>query len=153
MSHLQIRSPSIPILQALAGALTWKCLVSPASKTGSIIVNGEVEVTKNIDFGSFPRDGSVTLLAADHASTGKTEDLKGSISDFKVYSPPLSAAQLSPGWGWPLVLMLAGGGLIYGSVGSAMARRSRGAGGGPPQHGARRCTRQHLPQYRHINTE
>ena len=105
-----------------------------------IVVNGEVEVEDKRKW-AFARQGALTLLAGDHDSaSGKTEDLKGSLSDFAVFQPPSDPTS----WGWSFVALLAASALLYGAAGSAlMISRGKKAGGGG---GAGSAENQHIHQ-------
>ena len=78
-----------------------------------IVVNGELEAEGDAQHWSFPRRGMLTLLAGDHdKASGKTEDLRGRLSDFAVYQPPLVYIS----WGWSFCAALLGCGLLYAAV-------------------------------------
>ena len=74
------------------------------------MVNGEVEAEASKKW-TFPRTGLLlTLLAGDHdTGSGKTEDLKGSLSGFAVYQPPSDPMS----WGWRFSAMLCACTLLY----------------------------------------
>jgi hypothetical protein len=104
--------------------------VDPAGKQVAIIVDGVTEATLANGFGSFPRDGSLTLLAGDHnLKVGKTEDLKGAVWDFAVFAPPVPIGEVGRGWGWPFLALAAGVGLLYIAGGAALVTRARAAPG------------------------